>query len=661
MRRPQPFALALPLALLLAVPAAHAAKETRPTSVELVSLRYASSLALSPDGAAVAYVLATAVFDPGAAPKDGDASAGWKRERQVWLVDVATKRARQLTRGDAGASAPAGSPDGRTLACVREADGKAALHLLPVDGGEPARLATGDLGPSSPAFSPDGWSIAFLAEAPLPAAEKRARWARGGAIRWEREFAAARLWVVPASGGEPREVDAGPNVVSFAWSPDGRRFAVVTSESSDPYVVSNVTRAAIVDAAGTLPARAIARPAGTYGQPAWSPDGRWVALLSLNDGLSNLNALLVCDAATGAARDLAPDPDRTFGGLAWSADSKSLVAVVSARTVTRLERFPLEGAPAALPFAGRVVTSAPVASRDAARIAFLSATDRAPEDVTVFDPAAGATSVVTELNPEVGSWRLGDTRVARWKNAEGQESEGVLTTPAGMKAGLPAALVVIPHGGPDDVTTVRFSPLVHYLASRGYSVLRPNYRGSFGYGFAFYAANRNRFGEVEQADIESGVDQLIRDGLADPRRLYMGGWSWGGYIATWTATHVHRYRAIVAGAAVSDVTVSYSLSDINHGVAAQWEFMGDPWNQPEHFDRVNPVRHVTQVRTPLLMFHGQADERVPFAESVQFYRALADLGREVEFWAYPREPHNFTEPAHRVDYLRKWVDWYDRH
>lgn len=657
MRRFLPFALVL----LFATPAAHAAKETRPTAVELASMRYASSLALSPDGASVAYVLATSEFDPAAAPKDGDTKAGWKRASQVWLVDVATKRARQLTHGEDAAASPAWSPDGRTLAFVRKADGKAALHLLPLAGGEAAKLATGELEPGSPAFSPDGRSVAFLAEAPLPAAEQRARWARGGAIRWEREFAPTRLWVVPVSGGEPRDVGAGPNVVSFAWSPEGRSFAVVTSESSDPYLVSSVTRPAIVDASGRLPARPLARAAGTYDAPVWSPDGRHVAFLALNGGLSNRNALLVCDAATGDVRDLAPDPDRTFAGVAWSADSRSLVAVVSRRTGTVLERFPLEGAPAALPFAGRVIVSTPVASRTGSRLAFLSATDRSPEDVTVYDPAAGTTAVVTDLNPEVAAWRLADTRVVRWRNAEGQEIEGVLTTPAGMKAGLPAALVVIPHGGPDDVTTVRFSPLGHYLASRGYSVLRPNYRGSFGYGFAFYAANRNRFGEIEQADIESGVDQLVRDRLADPKKLYYGGWSWGGYITTWTLGHVHRYRAAVAGAAVSDVTHSYSLSDINHGVAAQWEYRGDPWNQPEHFDRVNPIRYVTNVRTPLLLLHGQADARVPFAETVQFYRALADLGREVEFWAYPREDHGFVEPAHRADYLRRWVDWYDRH
>lgn len=654
-------ALPLVLAVLLAAPAARAAKETRPTAAEVVALSGASALALSPDGTRVAFVRTTTAFDSTAKPKDGDTKAGWKVAKQVWVADVATKQARQLTFADANAASPCWSPDGRTLAFVREAGGKPTLHLLPVDGGEAAPLATGALEPSSPAFSPDGGSVAFLAGEAPAAAEQRARWARGGAILWEREFANTKLHVVPVAGGEPREIPAGPNVLSYAWSPDGRKFAVVTSESADPYVVSNVTRAALVGSAGRTPARPIDRPAGTYGPPAWSPDGRRVAFASLSGGLSNLNALLACDAVTGSVQDLAPDRDRTFGGIAWSEDSKSVIAVVRARTETKLERFPLEGAPAPLPFAGRVIAGELAAGDAGRRLAFLSSTDRAPAEVTTFDPATGATAVVTDLNPQVASWRLGTSQVVRWKNAEGAEIEGVFTPAAGAKPGVPSPLVVVPHGGPDDVTSVGFSPLTQYLASRGYAVLRPNYRGSFGYGFAFYEANRNRFGEIEQADIESGVDHLVAEKLADPAKLYYGGWSWGGYITTWTITHVHRYRAAVAGAAVSDVRHSYSLSDINHGAAAQWEFQGDPWNQPEHFDRVNPIRHVANVKTPLLMFHGQADARVPFAESVQFHRALTDLGREVELWAYPREPHNFTEPAHRVDYLKKWVDWYDRH
>ncbi len=647
-------------ALALAAPAARAAKESRPTSADVVELRGASSLALSPDGTRVAYVLTTTTHDSTAKPKDGDTKAGWKVERQLWLADVAAKTTRQLTWNEAGAGAPCWSPDGRTLAFLRRTGGKTGLQLLALAGGEAMPLPTGDLEPRDPAFSPDGKSIAFLADAPLSAAEKKARWERGGAEHWGHEFPETKLWIVPVAGGEPRQVDAGPDVVAFAWSPDGRRFAVETCDSGDPYVVSSLTRIAIVDADGKAPARVVDRPAGSFGAPLWSPDGRWVVVAGLNGGLSNLNALYLCDPATGKVRDLAPDPDRTFGSCVWGADSKSVVAVVLARTATKLERFPLEGAPSELPF-DRVITGGLAPDGASRRFAFESSTDRTPYEVTVYDPAAGATTVVTDLNPEVASWKTGATQVARWKDAEGVEIEGVLTLAPGAKAGSPAPLIVLPHGGPDGVTNTGFSWLTQYMASRGYSVLRPNYRGSLAYGFAFYAANRNRFGEVEQADVESGVDQLIRDGLADPKKLYFGGWSWGGYITTWIVTHVHRYRAAVAGAAVSDVFHSYSLSDINHGVAAQWEFEGDPWRQTEHFDRVNPIRYVTNVTTPLLLLHGEADTRVPFAETVQFYRALSDLGKEVEFWAYPRENHGFHEPAHRVDYIRRWVDWYDAH
>lgn len=154
------------IALCCAAQPGQAARESRPSATELVSLRAASALALSPDGGRVAFLLASATFDSTAQPKEGDDGAGWKRERQVWVVDAASHEARALTHGDAAASGPCWSPDGRTLAFVREAGGKAVLQLLPLSGGEAAKLATGALEPSEPAFSPDGRFIAFLADAP---------------------------------------------------------------------------------------------------------------------------------------------------------------------------------------------------------------------------------------------------------------------------------------------------------------------------------------------------------------------------------------------------------------------------------------------------------------------------------------------------------------
>jgi dipeptidyl aminopeptidase/acylaminoacyl peptidase len=650
----------LALLLLSAAPAL-AREAAHPTAEEVVSLASAADLTISPDGTHALFVRTAAVFDTTAKPSADDATGGWSRDRQLWIVDVASGAARALTQGKSAPSGPTWSPDGSTIAFVRREGGHAKLLLLPLAGGEPRVLDTGKLEPGSPQWSPDGRTLAFLAESPPTDAETRARWARGGAIPWGEDFVSQRLWTVPAAGGTPRAVSAASlHVSQFAWAPDGKRFELTTSASSDPYVASSESSVRVVGLDGREQA-ALPRPPGSWGTPAWSPDGRSLALLALNGGLSNLNAILVWEPASGRVRDLAPDAERTFGAILWSGDGASVIAVVRARTVSQLVRFPLAGAPAPIPFSGRVVTSGLVGDAAARKIAFLSSTDRAPDDVTVLDLPGGALHVVTTLNPQAAGWTLAPYKRVHWKNAEGVALEGLLAVSPAARPGAPAPLIVMPHGGPDDVSAERFSGLVQYFAARGYSVFRPNYRGGVGYGFAHYAANRNRFGEIEQADIESGVDALIASGDAAANKLYFGGWSWGGYLTAWTIGHVHRYRAAVAGAAVSDAMLQYSLSDINHGAAAQWEYQGDPWRQLEHFDRPNPIRYAKDIRTPTLILHGQADGRVGFPESVQLYRALADLGVEVKFWAYPREDHGFVEPAHLVHYFKLWADWYDAH
>jgi dipeptidyl aminopeptidase/acylaminoacyl peptidase len=280
---------------------------------------------------------------------------------------------------------------------------------------------------------------------------------------------------------------------------------------------------------------------------------------------------------------------------------------------------------------------------------------------TAFDLGGAAVRTLADLNPQVKNWTLGSQQLVHWRNSEGVEIEGLLMLPPRARPGVKLPLIVFPHGGPDDVTTRRFSGYTACFAARGYAVLRPNYRGSLAYGHDFYAANRGRFGDIETHDIEGGVDALIASGRVDPNQLYFGGWSWGGYISAWTLTHQTRYRAIVVGAGVNDVSFSYSTSDINHGRAAQWEYQGDPWHQTANFDRANPIRFATNAKTPTLILHGEEDTRVPFADSRILYRALRDVGCPVKFYAYPREDHNFVEPAHAVHVLSVWVDWFDAH
>jgi len=467
---------------------------------------------------------------------------------------------------------------------------------------------------------------------------------------------------VPRSGGEPRRISrTTENVEEFDWSPDGARFVVVTSVSADPYEAAGRLTPRVLSAKDGSVIRSLDDPR-SYVSPRWSPDGRSIALLTTRESLSMQNVLLIWDPATGRSRNAVNSLDLSMTGFVWAPDSRSLVALVSQRTGTVFLRFPVEGgAGEDVGFTGRVAETPLTVDNSGHRMAFVSSTDRDPRDPTVFDLDARQTTIAAHLNPDVEHWTLGREEIVRWKSENGVEIEGLLLVSPSARAGAPATLMVWPHGGPDAASSQSFSGFAQFFAAHGYSLFMPNYRGSLAYGHDFYAANRGRLGEIEFRDIESGVDALIASGKADPKRLVYGGWSWGGYLTAWAIGHTTRYRAAVVGAGVSDAAVQYSLSDINHGDAAQWEYRGDPWRQTENFDRSNPIRSIKNASTPTLILHGKEDPRVGFTSSVELYRALSDLGVPVRFYAYPREPHGLLEPAHQAHRLRVWIEWYEHY
>ena len=658
--------LRLPLAVfaltLLATPAALAAHA--PSAEEIVALPQVADVAWAPDGRALVYTVSQSVRDTSARPADDDHDGGWKRTRRIEWVDLATRTRRTLVSGEGRPGSPQVSPDGAWLGFTRTQDGKATVRLLPLAGGESKPLATGELEPGAWRFSPDSRSIAFIAEAPRTEAGNALAWRVGGAHEWNEQYHKARVWVVPIAGGEPRAVTPDSiHVLAAEWSPDGSQIAMTTASSADPYFAASLVSMRTVPASGDGPLRTLPRDPGGYTQFAWAPDGRTIAVIGLDGGLSNWNAIYAWEPASGRVRNLAPDRERTFESIAWAPDSRAVYAVVARRTRSAVERFPLAGG--AITDLGRPldrnVNAGPVPEPHGGSWAFITSTPASPGEVTVFDPAKRKGFLVTDLSGQVADWTLSRTRVVTWTCPEGGTLEGLLTESTSKPASGAPPLVVMPHGGPDAYTGEAFSGQTLWLAAHGYSVFRPNYRGGTAYGFASYAANRNRFGEIEQMDIESGVDALIASGDADPGRLFYGGWSWGGYLTAWTIGHVQRYRAAVVGAGVNDPALSYATGDINRGVAAAWEYEGDPWRQTAHFDRASPIRSAKDIRTPTLILHGESDDRVPFVNGIVLHRALEDMGVETRFIAYPREPHNFVEPAHQLHRLEEWLRWYDTH
>jgi dipeptidyl aminopeptidase/acylaminoacyl peptidase len=654
------------------VPAPLLRTDTRPLPYDIAQLRTVSAVQIAPDGSRVAYSVRMPLFDPGATPTDDDSAPGWKVDEQIFIARLDGSPPRQVTRGSERAAMPRWSPDGDTLAFLRSQGARRVLHLLPADGGEARVLPLGGLEPGQYEWSPDGASIAFLAEVPPSADERADAWRRGGAFSYQEQWRPTAIYVVPAAGGAPRRVSpADPSfgtVLDMEWSPDGSRFAVVTAESSNPYFTWSQMRLVIIPARGAAEAsvQPIEAKPRAIGRVAWSPDGRYLAYEWAQNSISLLHELRVREVAGTSAGpgmwNASARLDPTHQGFAWARDSRSLVAHVYERTGSRLYRLSRDGRSArAIGPLGRVLGRSVHASRDGRFVATTSSTAASPAAPTVIDLASGRARVIAEHNPQVAEWTLARTELVRWTNPEGVEIEGILHVTPHARPGTPPPLVVMPHGGPDAVSLDDFNSWAHYFAARGYSVLQPNYRGGLGYGHAFYAANRGRMGAIEYMDIESGVDALIAAGKADPARLFYGGWSWGGYITTWTITQTQRYRAAMVGAGVVDAVMQYVGSDINHGVVADWEFGGRPWQTPDVFSRSNPARALQNIKTPTIIFHGQRDRRVPLLQSLVLYRALEDIGCEAALWVYPREPHGFFEPAHEVHMLETWARWFDSH
>ncbi len=260
--------------------------------------------------------------------------------------------------------------------------------------------------------------------------------------------------------------------------------------------------------------------------------------------------------------------------------------------------------------------------------------------------------------------RLIDTEVIPWKSKEGEDIEGLLTYPVGYEKGKRYPLLLIIHGGPMGAFMQTYDGTAAYypvaaFASHGYAVLRPNPRGSTGYGKKFRYANYGDWGGGDYQDIMSGVDFVIDQGIADPDRMGVMGWSYGGYMTSWTITHTHRFKAASAGGAVTDLAAFNGTADIPSFLPDY--FGGEFWDKPEVYQEHSPIAHVKGVTTPTLLMHGELDERVPLSQGEELYNALKRQGCVVKMVIYPRTHHGIEEPRLMLDSMSRNLEWFDRY
>lgn len=651
----------------------------RLTLTDLGALAVPSDPALSPDGRTVAYVLQTV---------DTDAD---DNQQALWLVDVEGAHPRPLTHGRAD-SAPRWSPDGSRLAFLRGDGGPAQVWLLPMDGpGEPRQLTRLPLGAGTPVWSPDGTRLACVAPADLAAAEdeteeaaeRRRRHAPvvvdrlghkadgAGLVRTLRH----QLFVVDVATGDTRQVtDGDQHVGAVAWHPDGSRLAVAATVGENADLTGTVP-VCFVDAKQE---RATVTPAvlrdGLAAALAWLPDGDGLLAVGRTDTATGHLRLLRIPADAGEPVDLAPGLDRNVmpggpgypGGLPQlTADGETVVFCARDRGCTNVFAVPAAGGEVRRVLGDNttVVSGLSVAARTD-RIACVAATPSSYGEIVAVDASGGAGRTLTgHTRTALPDVDLFAPQERTFHVADGTDVHGwLLRDPA---AALPAPLLLDVHGGPHNAWSPVPDPGHGYqqvLAARGWAVLTLNPRGSDGYGEAFYTAGVGGWGERDEADFLAAVDALVEEGIADPARMAVHGYSYGGFMTCWLTGHTDRFAAAVAGGVVVDQT-SMLASDLGYYLAHN-ETAALPWQDPERCAAQSPFASVQHVTTPTLILHGAADDRCPPGQAEQWFTALRARGVPTRLVLYPEASHLFIlegRPSHRVDYGQRLIDWLDEH
>ena len=614
----------------------------------------------SPDGSRVAFLVSEAVMDG---------------EKSEWLsqIHVAASDGSgtfQLTRGEKSAISPRWSPDGQSIAFLSPRTGdKAGVFIISVAGGEADQVTSEKESISSFAWAPDGKSIAFVMPEPKSAEEEKAAKEKRDARVIDENYKLAGLYTVPVAkndeGKRPlKKLNTGNvHVTGMDWSPDSS--SIVFSHQRTPKVFDQNDISIVRISGGD--AKPLVATKADESDPTYSRDGRTVAYVTSDDPPTwgGTMWVRVVPASGGTGRDLAKTSDEQPDILGWSADGRTLLVSEPEGTIGRIFSLPVEGGAATAISGTEVNVTTPAVNTTGTTVGFVHMwSDRAPEAYVSRLQGFAAKQVATvQTLPSATEAPLGRTEVLRWKAADGMAIEGLLTYPVGYEKGRKVPLLVLVHGGPAGVFTRSFIGMpgpypMPVFAERGYAMLRVNPRGSSGYGRKFRYANYQDWGGGDYRDIMTGVDQVISQGVADPDRLGIMGWSYGGYMTSWVITQTKRFKAASVGAGVTNLMSFTGTADIP-GFVPDY-FGGEYWEVFDRWRSRSAMFNVKGVTTPTLIQHGEQDLRVPISQGYELYNALTRQGVATKMIVYPRQLHGLLEPKMIKDAMERNLEWFDR-
>ena len=636
-------------------PTAHEVKQS------LFKAQHFDQAAISPDGKHVAWVEIRG---------DADGAPTGKQDIYVQNVSATGGPIRVTAAGGPAAHFNEGnvawSPDSKRIAFTSDAvkSGQPQLYVTNLSGG-PARKLTSVKGfLATPQWSPDGKFIAvlFTENATREAGPLVAETPETGEIK--DAFFEQRLAVVDAVTGNMRQVTpADTYIYEYDWTPDGKNVVVTAAKGNGD---SNwyVAELFAVNISSTE-MQPLYKPKFQIARPVVSPDGQSIAFIEglMSDEDSVGGDVFLISRAGGTPRNLTPERKASAALVAWTSDAKiiDMENMDGESSVVRID--PASGQIESLYQAPELLTSGFWATslsltRDGKAAAFLRSSFQNPPEV--WAGPLGNWKQITRKNTGVKpSW--GEVKSLHWKS-DGFDVQGWLIYPANYDAAKKYPMVVSVHGGPGLAVQPDWPGATRYqmaLPARGYFLLLPNPRGSFGQGEAFTRANVKDFGYGDWRDIMAGVDEAIRTAPIDPQRLGLTGWSYGGYMTMWGVTQTDRFKAAVAGAGIANWSSYYGENKID-----QWmiPFFGKSvYDDPEVYARSAPITFIKQVKTPTLIVVGDSDGECPTPQSYEFWHALKTLGVKTQLVVYEHEGHMFVKPDHLRDVMTRSVAWFDEY
>ncbi len=646
-----------------AAPAKGAAPPTIDQSLEMVTL---GSPAISPDGKHVVYQQSRTNWDANAFEND------------LWIVSTESPRPRRLTAPNKSATAPAWSPDGRWIAFLSTRPGvipkspadKAQIYVAAAEGGEGVQLTHFETGVNHFEWSPDSRSIAFTAADPDSQTRKDRKESFGEYQIIHGDYAMAHLWVldVPADAGTTRATpvrvtEGAFSVNDFRFSPDGRQIAF--SAQRDPDLISAKTADiyTVTLAAHTL--KKIVDTAGPDESPFWSPDGSRIVFLTSNaePNFFFTNNRIAMVPSDGSAKPVILNGrfDEDAHLVAWTAGGIYFTSLE--KTASRLFRIDPEARTVAAISPAHDLLSTPSISPDGRHVAYRGAAPNQMAEIYASDTDQWRPAQLTHAGDQLAGYARTTREVVSWKSGDGTAIEGILEKPLNYQPGTRYPLLVIIHGGPTGVDTAALAPDRYYPAERflaqGALILRPNYRGSAGYGAKFRALNVRNLGIGDYADVISGVDSLIAKGMVDPQRVGSMGWSEGGYISAFITVSSDRFQAVSVGAGISDWATYYYNTDITP--FTRQYLAGTPQSDAEIYRKTSPISYIDHAKTPTLIQQGSIDRRVPVANSFELRQALEDRGVPVKMVLYTGFGHPVDKPKQQRAVMGENELWFNHY